>query len=717
MTEASYTAWDDKQYVWPPPEGWYQASDNKWWPEGYGPPPSDVATAAGAGAAVEDNGSGTLADEISQIDGADRGPAAGGSATDQTSQVDGADRGLAAGGSATDQTSQVDGSLGGDAWRQIDDSATDQTSQVDGSLGGDAWRQIDDSATGDVSEAAGPASGETWQADGVGQDTTARFDEPDHDHGDVWSEVATDADEPEPDHDHGDVWSEVATDADVTDHPDAASIAGAADTAASAGAADASPEEITPSDGPARSILESDADGAVQRGIETAPGSGAFADAPMEMNDLSSFSERAGFEPAADRRGGFGDFATSDGLPAIDDVLPAEDVGADAQRRPEFDDSAFTEAETPTLADLPIPGAEGRATGVPGVDGPGGVDGRSSAFDNDLDPAQVAGAAAAAAAAAADDLGEDVTQVVPTDLSAGPTDFAPPPSVDDVFAAPSGDAGPSPFDSPSSFSGQAPPAVDPFAYPPDGAPGAGAGPFASPETAPPGGFAAPTVGFGGPPAGAESQLYGGATGPEIGLDSQELLGSKPKGGSRTMLLVAIGVLALVAICAALFLALRGDDTAAVENEAATGGPGSVDQPHSRTTGVVVFYPDGDTDQRWVIEVLEPVRDATAELTSVQPAAGQVFAATRVRVRNESGIDGASVGDLEFNTVTAAGQVIERNASPCPQLADELDDTASVALGTGVEGGLCWEIPAGELDGLLLGIESAKVAGRVHIALQ
>ena len=37
MTEASYTAWDGNLYEWPPPDGWYQAADGKWWPEGYGP--------------------------------------------------------------------------------------------------------------------------------------------------------------------------------------------------------------------------------------------------------------------------------------------------------------------------------------------------------------------------------------------------------------------------------------------------------------------------------------------------------------------------------------------------------------------------------------------------------------------------------------------------------------------------------------------------------
>ncbi|MDH3295736.1 MAG: hypothetical protein OER95_15570 [Acidimicrobiia bacterium] len=43
MSDLSYTAWDDNQYPWPPPDGWYQASDGKWWPEGYGPPTTTAA--------------------------------------------------------------------------------------------------------------------------------------------------------------------------------------------------------------------------------------------------------------------------------------------------------------------------------------------------------------------------------------------------------------------------------------------------------------------------------------------------------------------------------------------------------------------------------------------------------------------------------------------------------------------------------------------------
>ena len=95
----------------------------------------------------------------------------------------------------------------------------------------------------------------------------------------------------------------------------------------------------------------------------------------------------------------------------------------------------------------------------------------------------------------------------------------------------------------------------------------------------------------------------------------------------------------------------------------------------------------------------------------------VFAVTTVRVRNESGSDGASVGDLRFNAVNAAGDLIDRESNQCPATADDLDYDAAVPLGGEVVGAVCWELPAADLDGLKLGLESEKVAGRVHISLQ
>lgn len=46
---ASYVAWNGESYPWPPPDGWYQASDGRWWAAGSGPNPPGVAPAAPAG--------------------------------------------------------------------------------------------------------------------------------------------------------------------------------------------------------------------------------------------------------------------------------------------------------------------------------------------------------------------------------------------------------------------------------------------------------------------------------------------------------------------------------------------------------------------------------------------------------------------------------------------------------------------------------------------
>ncbi len=47
MTQ-TYLGWDDNEYPWPPPDGWYQAAEGKWWPEGYGPGAPDAGGAVAA---------------------------------------------------------------------------------------------------------------------------------------------------------------------------------------------------------------------------------------------------------------------------------------------------------------------------------------------------------------------------------------------------------------------------------------------------------------------------------------------------------------------------------------------------------------------------------------------------------------------------------------------------------------------------------------------
>ncbi len=43
-----YTAWDGKEYAWPPPDGWQQRTDGRYWPEATAPtppaPPSPIPT-------------------------------------------------------------------------------------------------------------------------------------------------------------------------------------------------------------------------------------------------------------------------------------------------------------------------------------------------------------------------------------------------------------------------------------------------------------------------------------------------------------------------------------------------------------------------------------------------------------------------------------------------------------------------------------------------
>lgn len=42
----TYTAWDGQEYPAPPPEGWYLAVDQRWWPQGHGPGPAGDASSA-----------------------------------------------------------------------------------------------------------------------------------------------------------------------------------------------------------------------------------------------------------------------------------------------------------------------------------------------------------------------------------------------------------------------------------------------------------------------------------------------------------------------------------------------------------------------------------------------------------------------------------------------------------------------------------------------
>jgi hypothetical protein len=42
---SNYEAWNGELYEWPPPDGWYRASDGRWWAQGTGPGPAEQRSA------------------------------------------------------------------------------------------------------------------------------------------------------------------------------------------------------------------------------------------------------------------------------------------------------------------------------------------------------------------------------------------------------------------------------------------------------------------------------------------------------------------------------------------------------------------------------------------------------------------------------------------------------------------------------------------------
>jgi hypothetical protein len=593
VTEASYTAWDDKQYVWPPPEGWYQAADQKWWPEGYGPPPE----AAEAPAEVAD-----AADSIDDAAG-----------TDTAAGTDIAAGTAAAAGAAT--------MAFGD---EVSNGAAGVVSE-----GSDRLSAL-------LPDAATSASETTIMSpDGIG---------------------------------------------------DAAG--GLADRAS--GVSDLLPDSVGDLSVPDVSVPDVSVPEVSVPDVDV-----SVPDVDVSVPDVSVPDVSV---PDVDVA-----VPDIDGVPTAD--ISSIDAKLDGLNKQVSD---LGDLSAPDLGDLPAPGAAslGGASGLSDLgesaaDLGDDIPSIKDLASPDMDLSDIPSPSG---------IADDVTQALPTDLPDSLSDQLPPPpnlqapdGVDSsLFDAPTigaPTAGASSLDAPG-FDASPPQGLGDVAMaPPTGGPGPGPGPgLGSPPQ-----YSAP--GFGNQPDGPNGALQ------------QEILSSKESGGrSKTLLFVILGVLALAAIGAALYWQFGRNADSSDDVAAAATGPGSVNEPHPRSTGVVVFYPDGDTDQRWVIQVTEPVAAGTGDLASGD-ADGNVYAVARVQVRNESGSEGALLSDLHFNAVNAAGELIDRQANPCPATAEDLDYGAAVGVGEEVVGSVCWIVPAGDLEGLKLGLESDKVAGRVHILLQ
>ncbi len=715
MTEASYTAWDDKQYVWPPPDGWYKASDNKWWPNGYGPPEAEPAAPAAdtASTAGADPGSTAATETAVASDaatthsyGSTNGSAAAGPADDTTvNAADGTDvSGAAAGSAGSDSTFSSASNFGSDAKPGGDDRSSSSSSI--------AVSDVDGIPTGDIDTPAADRSGE-MPVPGLGDFRTPGRSE-------TSAPGLGDFRSPEPE-------TTIFPPPSIDDLPRPGSTGSFSSSSSSLGSSAGSTSSLD----------------------DVLPGTNADAGAPARKIGLDDATAEIG----ADMRAAVEQYSDPDATIVADGQSAVDAVG----------EAADGDSDIPSIRDLASPEFDLTDISISDPEPGSGLDIPSDAPDPD----------------ATQLLTDEVeTHIVPppgAPLDAlpppmGPTDLLPPPGGLPSDLPPPGDLpDPGSFPAPGDFPapGTLPAPGDLGELPPPGdLPPAGDLPPTG-ELPPPGSLPAPTMspdGRGpqidafsaerqaempGDSGALDNRGWGGEPGqlppssdgpppqyaqapppgqPSIGDPSQahdvgygqyqsgQVLDGKKGGSNKRMIAVILGVLLLALLCAIafwFFVINSSDDQSA-------NGPGSFAEPHPRATGVVVFYPDGEVDQRWIVQILEPVRDATQEIVdggSNPPADGEIFAAARVRVLNESGVEGASLAALQFNAVSSGGDVIIRGDNQCSFSLEDLDYAASVPIGAEVEGDVCWSITPEQLNGLLLGLESQEVAGRVHIQMQ
>ncbi len=704
MTETSYTAWDDKLYQWPPPDGWYEASDGKWWPEGYGPGPvgaeaeSEPSPSAHDG---DDQGQGGTAsgDDLAPVGGAAT-DAAGATAAEATAAI----------GASAARAAEVVEAL--NAVEAAEAMASARTGGFDEESGFDRVdaAELGHSAAGDALVGTGEAAGDVEEVDEVSaalaETLAVRPDDGSTPASDIAGITGTAADALDP--------GGRAADALGGAPSGAADVAGTTSDAVD-GLVGAARDGVDGLD--------------VDRSVDSV--ANGLSDAVARLGDAGGPSIGG---PAADVDDQLLDADATQYVPGdLPDLGQRSRIDLDALPPPSFDPPPPGD-ERPSLFDAPPPGPAGSP--APGLD----------TSTSDLPPAPIHGASPAAdlagsAAGGADRVVDRVEETITGLPGEVPGDgdrstLLPPPADGDRSGLPAADLD-TLADVPSNLSDD--PAVTgdvigartgpmadggPFAGRPDetlvappdhgdqpgvGAPPPGGASWGSP---PPDQFASPSAPSTGLPQGGWDHPGYAPPAGSIGLESSGLQDPPSSGFSRIMLIVALGVLALFALGALAFVLLGGDDDSA----ATATGPGSLAEPHSRASGVEVFYLTDAGEQRWVVEVLAPARDATAE-SSAALDQGQILAAASVRVSNQNAELSAPMAQLRFNAVTADGQLIARDGAICPELGGGLDGAATLPPAGVIEGVVCWPVAAGDLGGLLLGIESTEVSGRIHITLQ
>ncbi len=647
MTEASYTAWDGNLYEWPPPDGWYQAADGKWWPQGYGP-----SADGGEGADGEDGISDLLVEPVEEV-------------TSRSFEEE--------------DLPNIDDVFGGENIFADEDGD-----------GGD--RSPGGQATVDLST-------------GLGRDpepAPAVDPAPDHTPGPVaaQAELAVEAPGPAP-----------LADPDPNPGPDP--VGGRSQRAPSVF------DTPFPSDGTARPDPQPAANGPTGTGgfdgygggppVGSAPGLTADRPGPGPEGefeiDLAGNGEVGGqhhdLDHDLDLDHGAGDVGVADGFgndvehgrdlhtghdnhhDGVDDHHDGVDHHDHHDDHLDLEDALHDRVENRFDNGRGHHGPDGGFDGSPvpvvddadDVDGgfDGGFDGGSDGYDLDRGEPGPGW-----------DQGGRRRSEETVVLSAAGQD----PAAGVTHRGPVG------------YDDQAAPPVD--GYEPVGALGT-----ESYEADHYDGFD------------PQAPLVDDDDDRDYRPDSSEVELDNP----RTVWPLAVGgvcVALLVALLLGYLLVRGGSEPATVtapDTEAT--GLGSINEPYDFGTGVVVFYEDLGGERRWVVQVLSPVTDGTGQLAQGidgQVPDGELLAVSRVRITYQSGPAPGRLSDLDFNAIGFSLAVYQQEIDGCAAVSDPLVIDAELEPATSIEGNLCWQITATDLDTLILGVEAGPADGRVHLAL-
>ncbi len=185
-----------------------------------------------------------------------------------------------------------------------------------------------------------------------------------------------------------------------------------------------------------------------------------------------------------------------------------------------------------------------------------------------------------------------------------------------------------------------------------------------------------------------------------------------KGGRGRGLLLSLVVLAALALAglAGFFFYQQqqgGDgETAEVAEAGADAAPGSLTNPHDSSRAVQIEYVAEDIAQVWTIQATSSAQTDLGSSTEIQ---------ADLTVANGNDDGAAALADLVVSIVDANGEVLASGANDCTN-TQAMSWGQSVAGGTSVSGPICWVVPSDSVDGALLGIESTKAQGRIHIQL-